>query len=269
MKSPKAIGLIAGGGDLPLAFAEQARARGYSLKVAAIQGEASPRLARRGDSLRWISIGQLGSLISFFKKEKVHQTVMQGRVRHDRIFKDLKFDLRALALLARTKNRSGETLLKAVAGELTRQGIQIRDSRFLMEEYLIQEGIPTRTKPNLRERASIQYSLPLARQLARAGIGQVLAVKNSAVAAVEAMEGTNEVIRRAGQVAGKGFILIKTASPRQDWRFDVPTLGMKTLENLARAGAAGLVAEAGRTFLLEKEKTIAFADRHGLFIQAL
>jgi DUF1009 family protein len=269
MKSPKILGLIAGGGELPMAFAEQARSLGYSLKVVALQGEASPRIGHSDEPVCWISIGQLGSLISFFKKEKVHEAVMHGRVRHDRIFKSLKFDLKALTLLTRVKNRSGEALLKAVGNELAREGIRILDARFLMKKYLLQKGVLTRLKPRPGEMSNISYGLSVARKLAHLAIGQTLAVKKGAVVAVEAMEGTNKTIRRAGLLAGKGMVLIKTSSPKQDWRFDVPTVGLKTLEYLVRARASGLIVEAGRCFLLEKEKVVEFANRHKVFIEAV
>jgi len=263
------IGLIAGGGELPLLFAQSARQAGYSLKIAALRGEASPALGRWGDEVQWLSVGQLGKLISFFKKTQVRRALMHGRVRHGRIFSDLRFDFKALALLARAKNRSGEALLKEVAGELGRQGIRLLDGRFLMEGHLAPKGLLTRRKPSAQDEATLRYGLQVARQLSRWAVGQTLLLKKGAVVAVEAMEGTNEAIRRAGEWAGPGVLMVKTASPRQDWRFDIPTVGLRTLEQLARIKAAGLVVEAGKTFLLEKEKTLQFADRHGLFLRAL
>ncbi len=269
MSNLKTLGLIAGGGALPVLFAEEARRAGYELKIAALRGEASPAIARFGDKVEWISVGQLGKLLSFFKKEKVRRAVMQGRVRHGSIFSDLRFDLKALALLARAKNRSGEALLKEVAGELSRGGVRLLDARFLMENFLTPRGNLTRRKPSAREQKTVQYGLAVSRQLARVSVGQTLLLKTGTVVAVEALEGTNETIRRAGTLAGKGVVLVKTSSPRQDWRFDVPTLGLTTLEHLAKIRAAGVVVEAGKTFFLEREKSLAFADRHGLFIQAL
>jgi UDP-2,3-diacylglucosamine hydrolase len=265
----KTVGLIAGAGELPLLFAARARQAGLSLKIAALHGEASPRLARFSDTLEWISIGQLGKLIAFFKKEKVHQALMHGRVRHGRLFSKLRFDLKALALLARAKNRSGEALLKEVAKELGRNGVRLMDARFLMDDFLVPRGILTKKKPSSSEQATVRYGLEAARQLARVAVGQTLLLKAGAVVAVEAVEGTNQAIVRAGALAGKGVVLIKTASPRQDWRFDIPTIGLKTLEHLAKINAAGLVVEARKTFLLEKEEVAAFADRSGLFIQAV
>lgn len=263
------MGLIAGGGELPALFVERARRSGYRLVIAALRGEADPRLASEGDSLQWISIGQLGKLISFFRREKITRALMLGRVRHAKIFSNIRFDFKALALLARAKDRSGETLLKEVAAELGRGGIRLLDARFLMDESLAERGTLTRRGPSREQEATIRYGLKTARALARMGVGQSLLLKKSAVAAVEALEGTNEAIRRAGFLAGKGVILVKTANPRQDWRFDVPTVGLKTIECLREIGAAGLVLEAGKSFLLEKEKTLAFADRNGLFLRVV
>ncbi len=254
---------------MPFLFAARARQAGHPLKIAALRGEASPSLERLGDAVEWISIGQLGKLISFFKKEKVRQAVMHGRVRHGRLFSNLRFDFRALALLARAKNRSGEALLKEIAFELGRDGVRLMDARFLMDDLIAARGGMTRRKPSAFEQKTIRYGLAMARQLAKAAVGQTLLLKGGAVVAVEALEGTNEAIRRAGTLAGKGVILIKTASPRQDWRFDIPTVGLKTLEHLAKIHSAGLVVEAGKTFLLDQEKTVAFADRAGLFLQAV
>ena len=194
---------------------------------------------------------------------------MQGRVRHGRIFSDPRFDLKALALLARAKNRSGEALLKEVAAELSRNGVRLLDARFLMGKFLAPRGSLTKKKPSAQEQKTIRYGLAVSRQLARVAVGQTLLLKKGTVVAVEALEGTNEAIRRAGVLAGPGVVLVKTSSPRQDWRFDVPTLGPVTLEHLAKIRAAGVVVEAGRTFFLEREKSLALAARHGLFIQAL
>lgn len=265
----KPIGLIAGAGELPALFAERARRAGYRLVIAALRGEADPGLASEADSFQWISIGQLGKLISFFRREETKQALMLGRVRHGKIFSNIRFDFKALAILARAKDRSGETLLREVAAELGRGGVRLLDARFLMGESLAERGTLTRRRPSLDQEATIRQGLRAARALARMAVGQSLLLKKGAVVAVEALEGTNEAIRRAGSLAGKGVILVKTANPRQDWRFDVPTVGLKTVECLREIGAAGLALEAGKSFLLEKEKTLAFADRHGLFLRAV
>jgi len=239
------------------------------LKTAALRGSASPKIAALSSNLTWISIGQLGSLISFFKTQGIRRAVMHGKVEHSSVFKNPKLDWRALALWMRLKDRSGEAILKAVAGELLKNGIQLLDGRFLMGDFLAKPGWLTRRKADKAGQESIAYGLQKARTLAKAGVGQSLLVKNKAVVAVEAMEGTNETIRRAGQWAGRGTILVKTSSPRQDWRFDIPTIGVKTIQVMAAAKGKGIVLESGRAFLLDQEKTIALADKNGIFIRGI
>jgi DUF1009 family protein len=268
MKIPPTIGLIAGGGELPLWFARQARAKGFSLKTAAIRGVASRKLDRLSDDLVWISIGQLGALIQFFKKHKVRQAVMQGKVEHSQLFKNFRLDWKAVSIWAKLKDRSGEALLKAVAGELSHEGIKLKDGRFLMEKVLTPSGLLTGNIDRESEK-TVQYGLKRARALARLGVGQMIVVKNKAVVAVEAMEGTDAVIRRAGKWAGPGTIVIKVSSPRQDWRFDVPTMGPRTIQRLIEAKAAGIVLEAGRSFFLDRDRSLEKARKSGLFIRSI
>lgn len=269
MSHSPCIGLIAGGGELPLLFARQAKQKGYTLKTAALRGSASPSLEKLSESFQWISLGQLGVLLNFFKKQGVKRAVMHGKVQHAQLFRNLKLDWRALKVWSRLKDHSGESLLKAVAAEMRHSGISLLDERTLMGEYLIPKGSLTRLRPDQKDRQAITYGLKKARALARAGIGQTIIVKKNAVAAVEALEGTDEAIRRAGKWAGPGAIAIKVASPRQDWRFDIPTLGPKTLQSLIQSRAKGLVVEARRTFLLEREKITAMAEKNGLYILAV
>lgn len=269
MATPPTIGLIAGGGELPLLFARQAGLRGYSIQTAAIRGSASPSVGKLSDAATWISIGQLGALIGFFKKRGVKRAVMHGKVQHSQLFKNFRLDWKAFRVWSRLKDRSGEALLKAVGTELQRSGITLLDGRTFMEETLIPKGWLTGDRAQGAAPAVLAYGLKHARALAKAGVGQTLVVKGNAVAAVEAMEGTDEAIRRAGRWAGPGTIAVKVASPRQDWRFDIPTLGPRTLQSLAHAKASGIVVEAGRTFLLNREKTIALAEKNKIFILAV
>ncbi len=263
------IGLIAGGGELPLLFARQAKKRGFSLRTAAIRGSASPSLEKFSDAITWVSIGQLGALTGFFNKQGVKRAVMHGKVQHSQLFRHFRLDWKALKLWARLKDRSGEALLKAVAGELRRSGVNLMDGRHFMEEAIIPKGWLTKTRAQGPARESLAYGLRQARRLAQAGIGQTILVKGNAVAAVEAMEGTDEAIRRAGRWAGPGILMVKVASPRQDWRFDIPTLGPRTLQSLIRAKAAGVVVEGGRSFLLSRAKTVQLAEKSGIFILAV
>ena len=262
------IGLIAGGGDLPLLFAREAKAKGLSVHVAAIRGSASQEIEKLSDSIQWVSIGQVGALFKFFKKNKVQQAVMHGKVQHSDLLKNLRLDLKALSIWVKLKDRSGEGLLKALAGELEKQGVRLRDCRFLMDKVLTPKGFVV-GKVDADSKATIAYGLNRAKTLARLGIGQTLVVKKSAVVAVEAMEGTDATLLRAGQYAGAGAIMIKVSSPQQDWRFDAPTVGIETIQKLIQIKAKGIVLESGKSFLLERERLSSLAKRHGFFIQAL
>lgn len=194
---------------------------------------------------------------------------MHGKVAHASLFKDLRLDWKALSIWMRLKDRSGEGLLKALARELGKNGIKVTDARFLMKELLAPKGCLTRTRPGKDEERAARYGLRNARRLAKFGVGQTILVKKSAVVAVEAMEGTDQAILRAGKTAGPGVILVKASSPEQDWRFDIPTVGLNTLKTLARVKARGIVVEAGRCFLLDRQKLVVEADKKGIFILAV
>jgi DUF1009 family protein len=262
------IGLIAGGGDLPLYFAHAAKTKGLSIHVIAVRGCASKEIEKICDSIQWVSIGQVGTLIRFFKKKGVHQAVMHGKVEHSELFKHFKLDLKALSLWLKLKDRSGEGLLKALSRELKKQGVLLKDCRFLMDEILTPRNFNI-GKVDFDSKATITLGLKRAKILARFGIGQTLVVKKSAVIAVEAMEGTDETIQRAGVCAGSGAIVIKVCSPGQDWRFDVPTVGPETIQKLIQIKAKGIVLESGKSFLLHKEQAAFLAKKHGFFIQSL
>ena len=262
------IGLIAGGGDLPLYFARAAKSKNLSLHVVAVRGCASKEIEKISDSIQWVSIGQVGTLIKFFKKKGVRQAVMHGKVQHSELFKHFKLDLKALSLWMKLKDRSGEGLLKALSQELKNQGVLLKDSRFLMDEVLTPLKFNI-GKVDANAKATITLGLKQAKILAQLGIGQTLVVKKNAVVAVEAMEGTNDTIHRAGICAGSGTIVIKVSSPRQDWRFDVPTVGLETIQKLIQIKARGIVLESGKSFLIQKEKVASLAKKHGFFVQTL
>ncbi len=274
MKLPKPrpgepIGLIAGNGELPLLFAREALRRGHPLFIAAVRGETSPEVEALGTKTEVLSVGQLGGLVSFFRKNHVKKAAAEGQIRHAHLFKNIRFDLKALALLMRLKDRSGAALMTAVGDELAKCGTDLMDCRTFMEDLLAPEGRLTKARSKGDAVASIVYGLPLAKMFAEKGVGQTLVVKKSAVVAVEAVEGTNAAILRGGELAGEGAVVIKVASPTHDWRFDTPTIGPATVEHLIQAKAAGIVAQAGSTFILQREKTVALADKHGVFIEVV
>lgn len=263
------IGLIAGNGELPLRFAQEARRRGHPLFIAAVRGETSPAVERLGTQTQVLSVGQLGGLIKFFRRNGVKKAAMEGQIRHAHLFKNIRLDLKAATLLFFMKDRSGEAIMRAVSEELCKSGAEVMDCRTFLEDLVTKEGLLTQAKPKGDEIASIRYGFPLAKLFASKAVGQTLVVKKSAVVAVEAVEGTNEAIVRAGRLAGEGTVVVKVASPTHDWRFDVPTVGPATVQKLIQAKAAGIVLEAGASFLLQKEKTLDLANRHGIFIQVV
>ncbi len=268
LKRADSVGLIAGGGELPLHFARAAKSKGLSLHVVAALGSASKDIEKLSDSVQWVSLGQVGALIGFLKKKKVQQAVMHGKVQHSELFKHFKLDFKAISLWIKLKDRSGESLLRALSLELKKQGVLLKDSRFLMDEVLTPKGFSV-GKVEMDSKATISFGLKRAKALASLGIGQTLVVKKNAVVAVEAMEGTDATIERAGICAGPGSIIVKVSGPRQDWRFDVPTVGVTTIQKMIQIKAKGIVLESGKSFLLQKEQLAFLAKKHGFFIKAL
>jgi DUF1009 family protein len=262
----KKIGLIAGNGSFPILFAQEAKRQGQMVIAVALKEEADPTLEKTVDAITWLSLGQLGKTINYFKDQGVTRAVMAGQVKHTQLFKDIVPDLRVTKLLARVVNKKADTLLSAVTQEFEQEGIQFLSSTTYLDHLLCPKGSLTRRTPTSAERADIEFGLPLARTMAGQDVGQTIVVKDKTVVAVEAMEGTDACIRRAGQIAGAGCIIIKVARPKQDPRFDVPVTGPRTLESMKEAGASVLALEAGKTLLLDKENLLKVADAAQLCI---
>ncbi len=262
------IGLIAGNRDLPFLFAKQARDAGYRVAAAAFKEEADPRLERRVDAIEFLSLGQLGKLLAFFKKNGVRRAVMQGQVRHTLIYSKIKPDWRAALLLLKVKNFRTEGILGAVADELRRHGIELQKATWLMEPYLAGKGILGAVKPSKAVARDLEFGVSLARGVGALDIGQTVCVKRLSCVAVESVEGTDACVKRAGQLAGGGVVVVKRARPRQDLRFDLPVVGPSTFLGLARAKVAALGLEAGKTLLLDGPRCIAIADRAGICVHA-
>ena len=263
-------GLIAGNGRFPFLVLEGARERGVEMVVAAIKEETSSEIEQRAAKVEWISVGQLGRLIRLFKNEAVTHVIMAGQVKHHQIFRlNALPDLRMVRLLARLSTKNTDSLIGGVADELAREGITLVDSTTFLEPLLAPEGVLTRRAPTKEERADIDYGLGVAREIARLDLGQTIAVKDRAVVAIEAMEGTDAVIVRAGEVTrGRPFVVVKVAKPDQDMRFDVPVIGLPTIENMTRAGATVVQVTAGKTLLFDKADLIALADKNGIAVVA-
>jgi len=279
MSLTEKIGIIAGNGKFPLLVLDAARAQGYEVVVAAIKEEAFPEIESKGAaSVHWLSLGELSKLIETFKREGVTRAVMAGQVKHKQIFSSIKPDWRLAKLLLSLGTRNTDSLLGAVAKVLADEGIMLENSTSLLEPLLATPGVLTKRAPTEQERKNIDYGRAVARHLAQYDIGQTVVIAESACVAVEAMEGTDSTIERAGQIMrslegeastlSRALTVVKIAKPNQDMRFDVPVIGMKTIETMQRAGASCLAVDAGRCLLLDGDATIRAADEAGISLCA-
>jgi DUF1009 family protein len=277
------LGLIAGNGRFPFLLLDAARAQGLQVCVAAIKEETDAEIDRRaaedeGIKVYWLSLGELSKLIDTFHKEGVAKAVMAGQVKHKQIFSSIRPDWRLAKLLLNLNTRSTDMLLGAVAKVLGDEGIELISSTSFLEPLLAQEGVLTERGPDEEERKNIEYGLGVAKAVAGFDIGQTVVVAAQACVAVEAMEGTDATIERAGRLMGsldgdastleRRLTVVKVAKPNQDMRFDVPVIGMTTIETMARAGASCLSIEAGRTLLFDRDSLLARASRDGIAIVA-
>ncbi len=258
-------GLIAGNGQFPFLVLEAARSRGIEMVVAAIREEASPELAARASRLHWLSLGELSRLIEVFKQEGVSRAVMAGQVRHNKIFSSIRPDWKLVKVLMSLREKNTDALIGGVAKVLLEEGIVLEDSTIFLQPLLAGAGVLTRRAPNDEEQRNISYGLKIARELARMDIGQSIVVAGQACVAVEAMEGTDAVIRRAAQLAaGQPLTVVKVSKPAQDMRFDVPVVGMSTIEVMRESGATALSIDAGKALLFDRDAMLAAADEAGI-----
>ena len=264
------LALIAGNGSLPFLVARAYKAKAEHRVVAVgFKGDTDPALAALVDDFSWIGVGQLGRLIARFKKAGAEEAVMAGQITPTRLFAKVAFDARGLKVFAGLKNRKADTIFGAVAAELAKDGIRLVDSTRYLDEHLAAEGVFTRTQPTAAQLEDVAFGAEIARELGGLDVGQTVVVKNRAVVAVEAIEGTNETIARAGRLGGEGTVVVKMAKPKQDMRFDVPVIGPKTIEVMAEAKAAVIAVEAKRTLVVEPEATVAAADGQGVCVMAI
>jgi len=277
--SHQKLGLIAGNGSFPLLLLDAARAQGAEVVVAAIKEETSPLIENRGAAaVHWMSLGELGKLIDTFKKEGINTAIMAGQVKHKQIFSGIRPDWRLAKVLFSLTTRNTDSLIGAVAKVLADEGITLISSTTFLEPLLAKPGVLTRRAPTETEQKNIEYGRLVARHLAQYDIGQTVVIAESACVAVEAMEGTDATILRAGeimkslssdpegQLLGRALTVVKVAKPNQDMRFDVPVIGIRTIEIMKQAGATCLAVDAGRCLLLDGEGIIAAADQAGITV---
>jgi DUF1009 family protein len=273
------LGLIAGNGTFPLLVLEAARAQGAEVVVAAIKEETFPEIEEHGAAaVHWMSLGELSKLIETFQREGVRRAVMAGQVKHKQIFSSIKPDWRLAKLLLSLRSRNTDALIGAVAKVLADEGITLLDSTALLEPLLARPGVLSQRAPTEKEKADVEYGRRVARHLAEYDIGQTVVVARLACVAVEAMEGTDAAILRAGDLMRslqeqastleRSLTVVKVAKPGQDMRFDVPVVGVSTLEVMQRAGATCLALDAGKCLLLDGEKFLAAADVAGIAVVA-
>jgi DUF1009 family protein len=265
------LGLIAGNGRFPFLVLDAARAQGHDVTIIAAREETFPELnaaaARHGAAIHWISLGQLGTCISVLKDAGVTHAVMAGQVKHTKIFAGgIVPDLTFLSVLTKLTSRNTDGVIGAVAEVLREKGIELINSTALLEPLLARAGVLTHRAPTEEEQKNFDFGYRMADTLAGLDIGQTVAVKHQAVVAVEAMEGTDEVIARAGHLAGPGVCVIKVAKPKQDMRFDVPVIGIATVQAMRVAGATALSVDAGRALVLDGAAVFASADDAGIAI---
>lgn len=274
------IGLIAGNGKFPFLVLDAARSQGMQVVVAAIKEEASPEIEQRAAAVHWLSLGELSKLIETFKSEGVSRAIMAGQVKHKRIFSSIKPDRRLAQLLLSLATRNTDSLIGAVAKVLADEGITLMSSTSLLEPLLATEGVMTRRGPDDTEQTNITYGRAVAHYLSRFDIGQTVVIADAACVAVEAMEGTDAAILRAGEILrspslgkeastlSRALTVIKVAKPNQDMRFDVPVVGLQTIATMKQAGATCLAVDAGRCLMFDKPAVIAGADDAGICIVA-
>jgi UDP-2,3-diacylglucosamine hydrolase len=260
------FGLIAGNGQFPFLVVEGARKQGAELAVVAIKEETDKRIDDVAENALWVGLGQLGKMISFFKKEGVTKAMMAGQVKHVQIFSGSVPDMRMLKMLWGLPRRNTDALIGGVAGELAKEGIDLIDSTYFLQDHLAPLGVLTRRPPNDVELGNIEYGLHIADEIGSLDLGQTVVIRAKACVAIEAMEGTDAAIRRAGELASGKLTVVKVAKPDQDMRFDVPVVGIPTIETMIAAGATALSISAGKTLIFDREEMVALADENKICI---
>ncbi len=267
-QTPEVLTIIAGNGVYPRLLAESARKTGAKkIVAAAFTGETDPALAQHVDLIEWMRVGQLSRLLKFFREQKIHHAIMAGQIAPKNLF-DLHPDWKALLVLAKLKQRNAESIFAAIADELAKIDVDLLPATTFLEEFLAPAGLIAGPKLTHREEEDVALGWKIAKEIARLDIGQTAIVKNGTVVAVEALEGTNEIIKRGGTLARKSAVMVKVAKPNQDMRFDVPVIGVETMRIAAEAKLRVIAIESAKTLLLERDAIIDLANRANISIVA-
>jgi DUF1009 family protein len=266
--SDQTLGIIAGAGQFPILIAKAARDHGKRVVAVAHTGETLPELEEFVDQIKWIRVGQLGRLIKAFKQAGVSQAVMCGGITKAKAIKDMRFDLKALTLVGKLKRLSDDGILRTLCGVLEKNGIKILPSHVLLPELLATPGVYTKRGPTADEEADAKMGWEVAGELGRFDVGQCAVVRARMVVALEALEGTDACIKRAGEISRPGMVVVKRCKPIQDERFDLPAVGTGTLRTMKRAGAGCLLIEAGRSLVFDREAMVEMAEQAGICIMA-
>lgn len=261
------LGLIAGNGTFPLQAARSAKERNIEVVTVAFKQETSQKITDIADKVYWINIGQLDKIFKIFKAEGIEKAIMAGQIRPIHLFKPwLKKDKRLKKLMRQARDNRGDSLLKTLCDELEQEGLELLDSSFLLADLLAPEGLITNKDIGREDKKTVDFGRSIAKEIARLGIGQTVVVKDKAVVAVEAVEGTDAAIKRAYSLAGKSAVVVKVSRPGHDMRFDIPVVGPRTIKILKRCGVKILAVEAGKTLLLDKNRLIEEADKANICI---
>ena len=260
------IGVIAGGGQFPLLFIEAARKAGRKVFVVAHRSETDPRVAEQADGACWVKLGQLGKVISFFKDAGVGETVFLGTITKTRIFHDIMPDLKALTLWNKIDIKQDDAILRAIAGALESDGIEVLESTLYLQNLLFPQGTLTKKKLSKQQMRDVEFGWKNARAIGAMDIGQAVVVRDCSVTAVEAIEGTDEAIRRGGTLAHEKAVVVKVRKPGQDFRFDLPATGVQTIRTMREVKGAVLAVEAGQSLLFDREIMVAEAEAAGIVV---
>ncbi|HBR14889.1 MAG TPA: DUF1009 domain-containing protein [Candidatus Omnitrophica bacterium] len=265
----KQLGLIAGNGRFPFLFAQKARSQNVKVIAAAVRGDTSFFLRFAVDKIVWFKVGELQNLFSFFRENGVKDVIMAGQVNPDNLFdKNVQLDEQWQRLFNALKDRKTDTIFSAVADRLKAEGMGLVDSTFLLQEYLAPKGTLTKRGPTLGELADIDFGKEIAKLMGGLDVGQTVVVKDRAIVAIEAMEGTDRAIARGGAIAQSGAVVVKMSKPNQDLRFDVPVIGPRTIQTMRRSRAHCLAVEAGKTLMIDLEKCLKLANKSNICIVA-